>query len=163
MGFHLSTETRIRLSGSPIARVYARTHEWMYRLSGGRLGARIRGEGHGGGPPVLLLTTTGRRTGRMRTSPLLYLRAGEDFVVAASNAGNRETPKWWRNLLAEPHAVVQLGRERMRVVASEVTGPRRDDLWRRYLTMYEPLRDYQRATARPIPLVALRCVERTRA
>jgi len=163
MGLHLSTETRIRLSGSPIARVYARTHEWMYRVSGGRLGARIRGEGREAGPPVLLLTTTGRRTGKIRTSPLLYLRAGQDLVVAASNAGNPKAPKWWYNLQTDPHAVVQMGSERLRVVATEVTGPRRDDLWRQYLQMYESLREYQHATARPIPLAALRRVERTRA
>jgi deazaflavin-dependent oxidoreductase (nitroreductase family) len=98
----------------------------------------------------------------MRTSPLLYLRADPELVVAASNAGNPETPRWWRNLQADPHAVIQMGSERVRVVATEVTGPRRDDLWRQYLQMYEPLRAYQHATARPIPLVALRPVERTR-
>jgi deazaflavin-dependent oxidoreductase (nitroreductase family) len=155
----VSAETRIRLSGTAIARVYARTHEWLYRLSGGRFGAHIGAEGAGVGPPVLLLTTRGRRSGKLRTSPLIYLRVGEELIVAASNAGNPEDPQWWRNLRTDPHAVVQMGTARVPVVATEITGSRRDELWRRYLEMYAPLTEYQRATTRPIPLVALRSIE----
>src|SRR5437870_5143496 len=130
----VSAQTRIRLSGTVIAWLYAHAHVLLYRLSRGRLGACIRGE-HGD-PPVLLLTTRGRRSGRWRTTPLLYLESGSDLVVMAANAGNRRHPAWWLNLLAEPRATVQIGAQRGAVIASEIAGPRRDEAWRRYASMY---------------------------
>jgi len=148
-------ETRIRLSGTRIAWLYAHAHVLLYRATGGRLGARIRGEPSAGDPPVLLLTTHGRRSGKPRTTPLLYLEDGDALVVMAANAGNPRDPEWWRNLVAEPRAVVQIGTARLPVVANELTHARRDATWRRYARMYPAVDVYQRATARRIPLVAL--------
>jgi deazaflavin-dependent oxidoreductase (nitroreductase family) len=152
----VSPQTRIRLSGTVIAWLYAHAHVLLYRLSGGRLGARIRGEPESGDPPVLLLTTRGRRTGKRRTTPLLYLESGDDLVVMAANAGNRRHPAWWTNLVAEPRATVQIGTQRAAVVASEINGPAREEIWRRYARMYAAVDVYQRATSRRIPLIALR-------
>jgi F420H(2)-dependent quinone reductase len=146
----------MRLSGTGFARRYAQAHTIVYRLSGGRLGARIWGAVRNADPPVLLLSTTGRRTGKVRTTPLIFLRAGEELVIAAANAGHRDHPAWWRNLRADPRAAVQIGERCMAVVASEVTDSRRTDLWMRFVEFYPPLAEYQLATARPIPLVALR-------
>lgn len=152
----VSARTRIRLSGTVIAWLYAHTHVLLYRWSGGRLGARIRGEPDAGDPPVLLLTTRGRRSGKWRTTPLLYLEAGDDLVVMAANAGNRRHPAWWTNLVAEPRATVQIGTQRRAVVASEIDGPAREEAWRRYARMYAAVDIYQCATSRRIPLIVLR-------
>ncbi len=152
----VSATTRIRLSGTVIAWLYAHAHARLYRLTRGRLGARIRGEPGAGDPPVLLLTTRGRRSGKWRTTPLLYLESGDELIVMAANAGNRRHPDWWMNLLAEPCATVQIGAARTPVIASELAGPRRDETWRRYARMYPSVDVYQRATRRRIPLVALR-------
>jgi deazaflavin-dependent oxidoreductase (nitroreductase family) len=152
----VSATTRIRLSGTVIAWIYAHAHVLLYKLTGGRFGARIRGERGVGDPPVLLLTTRGRRSGKARTTPLLYLERGDELVVMAANAGNPRHPEWWMNLCAEPHASVQIGGERRPVVASEVAGPQREETWRRYARMYPAVDVYQRATARRIPLVTLR-------
>ncbi|HEY2385787.1 MAG TPA: nitroreductase/quinone reductase family protein [Candidatus Binatia bacterium] len=154
----VSATTRIRLSGTVVAWLYAHAHVLLYRLSGGRLGARIRGERDTGDPPVLLLTTRGRRSGKTRTTPLLYLERGDELVVMAANAGNPRHPDWWMNLRAEPHASVQIGGERSTVIASEVAAPEREETWRRYARMYPAVDTYQRATARRIPLVTLRRV-----
>jgi deazaflavin-dependent oxidoreductase (nitroreductase family) len=157
----VSATTRIRLSGTVIAWIYAHSHVLLYKLTGGRLGARIRGEREVGDPPVLLLTTRGRRSGKPRTTPLLYLESGDELVVMAANAGNRRHPDWWMNLLAEPHATVQIGNARAPVVASEVAAPHREETWQRYARMYPAVDVYQRATARRIPLVTLRRVNGT--
>jgi len=77
------------------------------------------------GMPVLLLTTTGRKTGEPRTSPLMYFPEGDACVVIASNAGKPQHPAWWLNLRADPRAAVQRGREVARVRAREAAGEER--------------------------------------
>lgn len=144
----------MRLRGTALAHLYARLHAVLYTWSGGRIGHAIR-VSRGPRPPVLLLETTGRRSGTRRTSPLLYLRDGVDLVVVAANAGHPRHPAWWLNLEADPRATVTLGAERRRVVASAVEGPRRDDLWRRFAAMYDGLDAYQAQATRPFPVVAL--------
>src|SRR5262245_62487452 len=86
-------------------------HSAIYRLSGGRVGGRLSGM------PMLLLTTRGRRSGRERTLPLLYVADEKGWVVVASNAGDDRHPAWWLNLRARPEARVQVGRERCAVRA----------------------------------------------
>ncbi len=161
MALHVPPALRMRLRGTVLARLYARAHAALYAMSGGRLGGAIH-VATGTRPPVLLLATTGRRTGKTRTSPLLYLRDGGDWVVAASNAGHPRHPDWWLNLTADPRAAVQIGEERMSVTGIEVTGARRDHLWRRFVAMYDGLDDYQQQAARRIPLVALTPVRSAR-
>ena len=81
-------------------------HTAVYRASGGRVA------GEAGNLPVLLLTTTGRRTGKQRTAPLLFVRDGDDLVVVASNGGMDWFPAWWLNLQQHSFAVIEIGRER---------------------------------------------------
>lgn len=144
----------MRLRGTALAHLYARLHALLYTWSGGRIGHAIR-VWRGPRPPVLLLETTGRRSGALRTSPLLYLRDGGDLVVVAANAGHPQHPAWWLNLEADPHATVMIGGERRRVVAGVVEGPRRDELWRRFAAMYDGLDAYQAQADRSFPVVAL--------
>ena len=125
-------------------------HRQLYRLTGGRIGHRTP-QG-----PVLLLTTTGRKSGQLRTTPLLYLADGDDYVVVASNGGRPNTPAWWHNLRARPEAEVQVGPRRVPVVA-ELAGPdERARLWPRLTEFYEGWAHYQTLTDREIPVVVLR-------
>ena len=87
-------------------RAVSRFHTAVYRASGGRVA------GEAGNLPVLLLTTTGRRTGKQRTAPLLFVRDGDDLVVVASNGGMDWFPAWWLNLQHHSAAVIEIGRER---------------------------------------------------
>jgi deazaflavin-dependent oxidoreductase (nitroreductase family) len=116
--------------GATGLRLVGRANVPLYRLSGGRLGGRVsRG-------PLLLLTTTGRRSGEPRTAPVMYLRDGERFVVINTNAGNRRTPAWSLNLKADPVAEVEVGRRRIPVRARIAEGEERADLWRRHMRQY---------------------------
>ena len=125
-------------------------HEFWYRLSGGLIGGRF------GRIRMLLLTTTGRKSGRPRTTPLLYLEDGGNLVVIASNGGHPNHPAWWLNLMSDPHATVQVGRERRAVTAEEAEGEERERLWRAVVEVNRGYEGYQRSTSRRIPVVLLR-------
>jgi deazaflavin-dependent oxidoreductase (nitroreductase family) len=127
----------------------ANTHTLAYRLSGGRLGATIFGM------PMLLLTTRGRRTGKLRTAPLLYLPVDGVFVLVASNGGARKSPTWWYNLQTHPEALVQIGTVRARVRAEHADPETRRRLWPLLLQVYPGYARYQSRTDREIPLVLL--------
>jgi F420H(2)-dependent quinone reductase len=106
------------------------------------------------GMPLLVLETTGRRTGDRRVATLAYLPDGDGFVVVAANAGAARAPAWWLNLRAAGAGVADLGSHRVRVVASEAHGDERARLWRR-IAAVAPLDRYQRRTDRPLPVVVL--------
>ena len=111
-------EPRGRPYSRPIVaaqRAATRLHTFIYRATGGRLGDRIVGA------PVLLLTTTGRKTDRRHTIPLLYLEDGENFVVVASNGGAPRHPAWWLNLRADPEANVEIGDRKLHVRAQKAS------------------------------------------
>ena len=126
-----------------------RIHLRLYKWSGGRIGASLMGL------PVLLLTTTGRRSGQPRTSPLMYLPRGDDFVVIASYLGEPRHPFWWTNLVANPSASVQIGSRQYRVTAREAEGREREDLWRAVVAKTPDYDEYQKRTTRRIPVVVL--------
>src|SRR5215212_678764 len=109
----------------------------LYRLTRGRVGGRV------GRAPVLLLTTTGRKSGEPRTATVVYLADGERQVVIGSNAGNAKTPAWSLNLLANPEAEGELGAERRKVSARVAEGEEREELWRRMNEQYSGFDDYK--------------------
>lgn len=127
-----------------------RGHRFWWRVSGGRLGARIRGL------PVLELTTTGRRSGARRSVLLSYVPRDEGFAVIASNAGAANDPAWWSNLRAEPRADVRTRRGRVPVVAEILDGPARDAVWEAAVRANPDYAGYVVAAGRPIPVVLLR-------
>ena len=121
----------------------------LYRLSGGRVGGRIAKA------PVLLLTTTGRKSGQQRTAPVVYLADGENFVVIGSNAGHNRAPAWSLNLKANPEAEVEVGRRRLPVRARIAEGEERDELWRRHNEQYSGFDEYEARTDRDIAVFVL--------
>jgi deazaflavin-dependent oxidoreductase (nitroreductase family) len=135
--------------GRSIFRFFVRLHAFVYRWSTGRLGGRVRGM------PVLLLTTTGRKTGRQRTTPLTYFEDDGSCVITGSNGGFHAHPDWFHNLRSDPRATVQIKRTRFRVSA-EIAGPeRRGRLWAKLLTIAPFYATYAQRTRRRIPLVIL--------
>jgi deazaflavin-dependent oxidoreductase (nitroreductase family) len=121
----------------------------VYRLSGGRLMAKV------GRAPVLLLTTTGRKSGQERTAPVVYLADGENVVVINTNAGNARLPAWSLNLKANPEAEVEIGRERRRVRARIAEGDERARLWREHNEQYAGFDDYEARLDREISVIVL--------
>lgn len=109
----------------------------LYRISGGRIGGKV------GRAPVLLLTTTGRKSGQQRTAPVVYLADGANLVLINTNAGNAKIPAWSFNLKANPEAEVELGREHRRVRARVAAGEERAELWRKHIEQYAGFDDYK--------------------
>lgn len=130
-----------------------RIHETLYKRSDGRFGHRMLGVA------TLLLRTTGRRSGATRTNALVYVRDGDDYLLVASNGGSDRPPAWLHNLRADPNVEIQVGRDRQPGTARiiEPSDPSYERLWK---LVNENNRDrytaYQRQTARPIPIVAVR-------
>lgn len=138
----------VRIPKSGI-RLLGRLHRLVYRVSGGTLVGSVGPAG------ILLLSTTGRTSGRRRTAPLLYVRDGAAFVVVGSHGGHDTHPSWYLNLRVNPAATIQVGRERLRVEAVELTGDVRDRCWERLVAAYGGYSEYRRRTARQFPIVAL--------
>jgi deazaflavin-dependent oxidoreductase (nitroreductase family) len=130
-------------------RILGSIHRAIYRATGGKVGGRM------GKAPVLLLTTTGRKTGKPRTTPLLYARVGDGYVVIASKGGAEHDPLWLRNLQATPRAEVQVGRKKQQVQARATEGEERERMWRALTDLYGGYDDYAKKTSREIPVVLL--------
>ena len=132
-----------------LVRLAGRLHVRLYRLTGGRFVGRVARS------PILLLTTTGRRSGEPRTAPLLYLRDGERLAIVASFGGHPKHPVWYLNLTANPQVQIQVGRERFAATASTATAEERKRLWPKFVEMYPGYAGYQEKTTREIPIVLL--------
>ena len=124
-------------------------HKNVYRLTGGKIGGKL------GKARVLLLTSTGRKSGKPRTSPLLYASAGDGYAVIASKGGAPRHPLWYLNLQASPHAEVTVGRETRHVHARDAEGEERERLWRALTDVYPGYDKYAERTSRRIPVVVL--------
>ena len=154
------TMTRERTRGRPYNRTIAtaqkcatRLHSYLFRATSGRVGGTLAGG------PVLLLVTTGRKTGGSRTTPLLYLMDGEDFVIVASNGGAPKAPDWWLNLEARPEARIETGNRTLRVRAEAVSPEEKTRLWPGLVRMYGGYAGYQKKTDREIPVIKLHPIE----
>lgn len=136
--------------GHLVIRVMSALNVWIFRWSKGRIGGRFLR-----GAPVLLLTSTGRKSGRPRTTPLLYLRDGERLVVVASKGGFSTNPLWYGNVAANPRVEVELAGERRAMLAHRASGAEKQRLWPKLVAMYRDFDDYQARTERDIPVVIL--------
>ena len=137
-----------RLSGSP-ATLFARLHGALYRLLRGRL----PGTRH-----MLILTTTGRKSGKRRPVPLLYVNDGSDWIVVASNGGRDSPPAWWLNLQDKPEATMEIRGTLQRVSAEPVDATDRSRLWGELVAIFHRYEKYAQSADRTIPLVWLKAV-----
>lgn len=120
-----------------------------YRATGGEV------TGQFADAPLLLLTTTGARSGQPRTSPVVYTTDGDRIVVIASKGGAPTDPDWYRNLVAHPEVTVELGGERFRARASVAEGEERERLYDQQAAQMPNFAEYQKMTDRSIPVVLL--------
>lgn len=120
-----------------------------FRTHDGHVGGQFEGA------PLLLLTTTGARTGQSRTSPMMYLPHGERVFVFASKAGAPTNPAWYHNLTAHPEVTVEIGTETFTADANEVVGAERDSIYATQAGLYPGFAEYQDKTDRVIPVVEL--------
>ena len=135
----------------PLTRRVMGLHTAVYRASGGRVGHHLPGLR----APMLLLDHVGAKSGKKRTSPLLYMKDGDDVVVVASKGGYPKHPAWFHNLKANPDTTVQVGTERREVHARVATPEERKRLWPKAVEVYDGYEQYQARTGREIPLVIL--------
>jgi deazaflavin-dependent oxidoreductase (nitroreductase family) len=125
-------------------------HTAVYKATRGVIGHKVPGLG-----PMLLLDHTGAKSGTKRTSPLLYGRDGDSYVIVASKGGNPKNPGWFHNLKANPDTEIQVGSEKIPVHARVPEGEERDRLFSMMEGVYGGYTDYQKRTDRKIPIVVL--------
>jgi deazaflavin-dependent oxidoreductase (nitroreductase family) len=131
---------------------FTRAHAALIRLSGGRIRRSFL---FTGGMPVLVLTTTGRKSGQQRSTPVAYLKHGHAFAVLASNAGSDRSPAWWLNLRADPSAEVLAEGARVPVTARRADAAVESELWGEFARLNPGFDEYRNLTERQIPVVLL--------
>lgn len=142
-----ATEERI---ARPIMRVMSAVNAWLYRLSGGRIGGRWMY-----GAPILLLVTTGRKSGEKRTAPLLYLADGERVILVGSQGGMARDPLWVKNIDASGDVEIEIGADKRSMRARRGTKEEKAHYWPALCKMYPDYADYQARTLRDIPILIL--------
>jgi deazaflavin-dependent oxidoreductase (nitroreductase family) len=120
-----------------------------FRANGGKVG------GNFAGAPLLLLHTTGAKSGSERISPMMYQQAGDDWAVFASYAGRDINPAWYHNLKAHPEVSIEVGTDTIPVTARDLTGEERSTIWEQQKRAYPGFAEYEQKTARTIPVVLL--------
>ncbi len=128
---------------------FGQLHRAVYRATGGRIGGNLVGL------EMLLLTTTGRKSGSPRTTPMPFFRDGEHLVIVGSNGGADVDPLWWKNLQADPVGEVEIGRDKLSVQASIANAEDRTRLWPQLTTWNPNYRRYESKTRREIPVILL--------
>lgn len=126
---------------------FARAHIRVYRRTNGRVGAKLLWF------PAALITTTGRKSGRPRTTPTLYLDDGDRVILPASFGGRDSDPAWYLNLESNPEVHVQIRSRHLDLRARDATEDERKRYWPRLIRMYPPYRGYRQAADRVIPMV----------
>jgi deazaflavin-dependent oxidoreductase (nitroreductase family) len=132
-----------------LMRAFIAAHTAAYSLSDGRIGGRL------GAQRILLLSTTGRRSGALRTVPLVFFEDGERLVLIGSKGGAPQDPHWWQNLQKNPEAIVQVGAEKRRMRARLASTEERARLWPRVKQENPAYAEYEKKTSREIPVVLL--------
>jgi F420H(2)-dependent quinone reductase len=139
-----------------VIKLMAAVNVRVYKLTRGRIGGTWRvGAGWRNPVPICLLEHRGRRTGRLRTTPLVYLEDADRVVVVASQAGRSQHPLWYRNIEADPAVTVQIRGRRLAMRARTADAEERAELWPRLVALYSDYDSYQSWTDREIPVVLL--------
>lgn len=137
-----------------IIKTMSKVHVTLYRWTGGLLGSKWRvGSAFPWGVPVLLLTTTGRKSGLPRTLPLLFIEDGQNIVIVASQGGLPKNPLWFGNVEANPDVTIQIKRRRLRMKARTASPDERERLWPKLVAHYPDFASYVTWTDRVIPVV----------
>ena len=131
-----------------IVKWMSRINTWLYKRTDGKVGGKVLK-----GAPVALLTTTGRKTGEPRVSPLLYLREGDRVILVASQGGAANNPMWYLNLKANPKVTIQIKDQVLHLTARDATEAEKAEYWPKLVAMYSSFDDYQSWTDRVIPVV----------
>mgnify|MGYP001023626334 FL=1 len=126
----------------------SKAQTWLFKATGGKLGNKFLR-----GAEVGILTTTGRKSGEPRDSPLLFLQEGRRIVLVASQGGRATNPMWYLNLQANPKITFQTKKETLALTARDATDAERDDYWPRLDAMYPDFANYRSYTERKIPIV----------
>jgi deazaflavin-dependent oxidoreductase (nitroreductase family) len=134
----------------PLIRVMSAINTQIYRLSGGRIGGKWMY-----GAPILLLTTTGRKSGEKRTAPLLYLEDGQRVVIVGSQGGMSKDPQWVKNIDVDDNVEIEIGSRKRSMTARRGTREEKDRYWPALCKMYPDYADYQARTVRDIPILIL--------
>ncbi len=129
--------------------LFGQEHVKRYRETNGDEGHEWQGT------HTLILTTTGRKSGQERSTPLIYGRSGEAYLVVASKGGADQPPGWYLNLEANPEAEVQVKADRFKVRARTATPDEKPEMWKTMTSEWPAYDDYQRKTNRDIPVVVL--------
>jgi deazaflavin-dependent oxidoreductase (nitroreductase family) len=132
-----------------LIRAFMALHVGLYRLSRGKLGGTMNGF------KVLLLTTTGRKSGKTRTAPLGFFERQGGYLIVASNGGQPVHPAWYHNLTSNPQVTIQVLERVIPVTAEVLAGDDRAQAWQQVVTTAPPYAAYEKKTAREIPLVLL--------
>lgn len=132
--------------GKRLIRLFMQGHVALYRRTGGKIG---------GGEHQLILTTTGRKSGVKRDTPLFFFRDNENFIIIASAGGAAKHPTWWLNLQSNPQASIQVGARIVPVTASLAQGEERQRLWSIIAENYKNFVAYQKRTTRELPVIIL--------
>jgi deazaflavin-dependent oxidoreductase (nitroreductase family) len=132
--------------GKSLQRAFMKGQVSLYRLTGGKVG---------GGEHLLILTTTGRKSGVKRDTPLFFFRDEGHYIIIASAGGAEKHPTWWLNLKSNPQAAIQVGANVVPVTAQEAEGAERERLWAIIADNYKQFVGYQKRTTRTIPVVVL--------
>ena len=139
----------------PVSKLYARTLHHVDRRVYDATDGRTTFTSWAAGVPVVMLTTTGAKSGKRRTLPVLGFVEGDDVVVIASNFGQRHHPAWYHNLRANPRATIVLDGRTTEVEAGMVTGAEREPHFERAIATYPGFAAYSRRAGREIPIVRL--------
>jgi deazaflavin-dependent oxidoreductase (nitroreductase family) len=132
-----------------IFKLLTRTHIFLYRTSGGKIGRTMSGN------PILLLTTTGRKTGKLRTTPLMYIHKNNEYLIAGSDGGADQNPTWLSNLNSKAEATIEVNGKTIKVKAIITSGDERDTLYENFKAMWVNFVEYEKKTTRKIPVVRL--------
>lgn len=140
--------SRYKHARARMLKAFFKAHAEVYERSGGRIGGWL-------GLPTLLLTFTGRKSGKKYSTPLVYFKDGDRYIVVGSDGAARRDPQWWKNLKINPEGSIRVGRKQMPIEASLAVGEERDRLWDGGKGVNPMWSKYQAKTERELPVVIL--------
>ncbi len=132
-----------------VMRLFTGLHVFLYHSSGGKIWGSMNGN------PVLMLTTTGRLTGKPRTTPVMYVHKDNEYLIAATAGGANQNPTWLSNLNSQPEAIIEINDTKINVKAVITSGEERDKLYENFKALGNNFVEYEKKTTRKIPVVRL--------